>query len=102
MSKTAKREHGREKSARDARIAEQARAPAQHHLRALISRASFHRSVSGSGPFGTAVPCRVHANIAFLSGPARVRLPAGPPSRALVLAPLSVARPDPPKSVESS
>jgi hypothetical protein len=61
------------------------------HLRAFAAPASIR--CSGSGPFGTAVPCRVHANIAFLSGSARVRLPAGSLSRERSSAPLSIAIP---------
>src|SRR5207249_11431174 len=63
--------------------------PAQRlHLRAPHFTASLRRSVSGSGPFGTTVPCRVHRQHRV---PVWVR--AGPSTRrfrrvALVVAPL--------------
>src|SRR5207244_13419449 len=72
-------------------------APAGPHFTCLTSSIRFW----GRGPFGTAVPCRVHRQHRV---PVWVR--AGPSARrfgraALVVAPLSVAEPDSPKSVRS-
>src|SRR5207302_6117421 len=77
--------------------------PAQHmHLRALISLASLRRSAFWIEALSALrFPVASIANIAFLSGSARVRLPAGSARAALVVAPLSVAEPDSPKSVRS-